>query len=115
MALSRYKLVFFAPKDSTKRILDHLFETCPKEVGTTGGNYDQCAFISRGTGQFRPNHAANPAIGTPGQLEYVEEDRVELIVDYSEENKGLKKTIRELKKAHPYEEVAYDVFKLEDF
>jgi len=49
-------------------------------------------------GQFKPNQAANPAIGIAGRLEYVEEDKVELIVDYSEDNVGLKKAIRELKK-----------------
>ena len=50
MSLSRFKLVFFAPADSTRRILDHLFRTFPDELGKIG-EYEQCAFITRGTGQ----------------------------------------------------------------
>ncbi|KDR75574.1 hypothetical protein GALMADRAFT_68622 [Galerina marginata CBS 339.88] len=115
MSLSRFKLVFFAPKDSTRPILDHLFRTCSKELGNVGtaGNYEQCAFITRGTGQFLPKTGANPTIGTVGQLELVEEDRVEIVVNG--EHTAVRKAIMELKNVHPYEEVAYDVYKLEVF
>ncbi|PPQ78987.1 hypothetical protein CVT25_002271 [Psilocybe cyanescens] len=114
MSITRFKLVFFSPKESTSKILDHLFRTFPKELGNIG-DYEQCAFVTRGTGQFRPKQSANPTIGAPGQLEFVEEDRVELVVsDMTGEREELKKAIKELKTIHPYEEVAYDVYKLED-
>lgn len=51
MSLVRFKLVFFAPKDHTRRILNHLFGKFPEELGKIG-EYEQCAFISRGTGQL---------------------------------------------------------------
>ncbi|ETW74678.1 hypothetical protein HETIRDRAFT_482450 [Heterobasidion irregulare TC 32-1] len=115
MSLTRFKLVFFTPSSSTRKILDHLFEKYPEELGKIG-QYDQCAFISRGTGQFKPALGANPAIGSVGNLEFVEEDRVELVVnDKGGEHLELKKTITELKSVHPYEEVAYDVYPLADF
>ncbi|THH19700.1 hypothetical protein EW146_g1542 [Bondarzewia mesenterica] len=111
----RFKLVFFTPAISTRNILDHLFAKYPKELGKIG-QYEQCAFVSRGTGQFKPAAGANPTIGSVGNLEFVEEDRVELVVnDKGEEHLELKNAIKELKSVHPYEEVAYDVYQLIDF
>ncbi|KAJ7765444.1 GTP cyclohydrolase 1 type 2/Nif3 [Mycena maculata] len=109
MSLSRFKLVFFCPTPHTRAILDHLFDTFPTQVGAIG-NYTRCAFLSRGTGQFQPGTDANPTIGAVGTLEHVEEDRVEVIVF-----DRMRDVVQELKKVHPYEEVAYDVYKLEDF
>ncbi|KAJ7862688.1 hypothetical protein B0H13DRAFT_2354525 [Mycena leptocephala] len=74
------------------------------------GNYERCAFLTRGTGQFRPTATANPTIGHPGELEYVDEDRVEVLV-----LDRMREVVQALKAVHPYEEVAYDVYKLEDY
>ncbi|KAI0731557.1 hypothetical protein C8Q72DRAFT_874752 [Fomitopsis betulina] len=125
--MSRYKLVFFTPTASTQTILAHLFAQFPRHVGRIG-LYDGCAFVSRGTGQFVPQEGAHPAIGKAGEPERVEEDRVEVVVHASahpasgtDANKGLDdgvemhRVLEELKKVHPYEEVAYDVYKLEPF
>ena len=128
-AVSRFKLVFFTPTKDTSRILNHIFTKFPQNVGKVG-QYESCAFVTRGTGQFRPGSEANPVIGTRGDLEYVEEDRVEVVVSSAEGHDVLKATIKELKnvsaivylvilksnstKVHPYEEVAYDVYRLED-
>ncbi|KAF7299646.1 hypothetical protein HMN09_00970000 [Mycena chlorophos] len=79
MAMTRFKLVFFVPATNTGAVLDHLFSRFPQRVGKIG-NYERCAFSSRGTGQFRPTTGANPAIGVVGELEHVEEDRVEVLV-----------------------------------
>jgi len=49
MSLLRFKLVFFAPKNSTRDILNHLFNKFPENLGKIG-NYQQCAFITPGTG-----------------------------------------------------------------
>ncbi|KAM6502587.1 GTP cyclohydrolase 1 type 2/Nif3 [Amanita muscaria] len=110
---TRFKLVFFSPTENTRPILDHLFQKYPNELGKIG-EYDQCAFICPGTGQFKPSTAANPVIGESGELEFVKEDRVELVVHDKGEKEELRKAIAELKKVHPYEEVAYDVYRIED-
>ncbi|KII95506.1 hypothetical protein PLICRDRAFT_25961 [Plicaturopsis crispa FD-325 SS-3] len=113
MALSRYKLVFFTPSHTTRDILNHLFTARPLAVGKIG-DYEHCAFVTRGTGQFKPVTGANPTIGDVGKLEYVEEDRVEVVVNDLGERSELRDVIRVLKAVHPYEEVAYDVYRLED-
>ncbi|KAJ6451779.1 GTP cyclohydrolase 1 type 2/Nif3 [Mycena sanguinolenta] len=109
MSLARYKLVFFSPISSTRGILDHLFKAFPAHVGKIG-HYEHCAFLTRGTGQFLATADANPTIGTPGTLERVEEDRVEVLVV-----ECVREVVAALKDVHPYEEVAYDVYKLEDY
>jgi hypothetical protein len=72
------------------------------------GDYDRCAFWTEGTGTFRPLTGANPHIGTVGSPETVAEVRLEMIVP---ETKSLG-VITAMKAAHPYEEVAYDVYSL---
>ncbi|GAV99267.1 structural toxin protein [Lentinula edodes] len=110
--VQKYKLVFFSPAPNTRAILDHLFRKYPQVLGKIG-HYEQCAFISRGTGQYHPTEEAQPAIGTPGQLVCIEEDRVELIVIDQGEKVQLRNAVQELKKVHPYEEVEYDIYRLE--
>lgn len=69
------------------------------------GDYDRAQFQSRGTGSFRPLEGANPAIGAVGDVEYVEEVKVEMVAPA-----GLREKVRSaLLAAHPYEEVAYDL------
>ncbi|KAF9463556.1 GTP cyclohydrolase 1 type 2/Nif3 [Collybia nuda] len=113
MSVLRFKLIFFSPRQNTRQILDHLFKTLPQNVGKIN-NYQECAFVTRGTGQFKPGHEAQPTIGTAEMLEYVEEDRVEVVVNDKGDREDVKRAIQELKAVHPYEEVAYDVYKLED-
>ncbi|KAH8096800.1 GTP cyclohydrolase 1 type 2/Nif3 [Cristinia sonorae] len=112
--MPRFKLVFFAPVKTTSTILNHIFAKHPNHVGKIG-EYDQCAFMTQGTGQFRPTANAKPAIGSKEQLEYVEEHRVEVLVYDEGDNEQIKAAVAELKKVHPYEEVAYDVYRLKDF
>jgi len=72
------------------------------------GNYDNCCWQTLGQGQFRPLDASQPFIGTTGEVETVEEYKVELVVA-----DGIIDTvIQHMKLAHPYEEPAYDVWKL---
>ncbi|KAJ3730359.1 hypothetical protein EV361DRAFT_970526 [Lentinula raphanica] len=111
--IQKFKLVFFSPAPNTRAILAHLFRKYPEELGKIG-LYEQCAFVSRGTGQYKPLEDAQPAIGTPGTLEYIEEDRVELLVIDQGQKVQLKNAVQELKKVHPYEEVAYDIYRLEE-
>ncbi|EEB98731.1 hypothetical protein MPER_01712 [Moniliophthora perniciosa FA553] len=113
MSIQRFKMVFFTPSVNTRSILDHLFAKYPQELGKIG-NYEQCAFITRGTGQFKPTSDADPTIGkSGGPLEFVEEDRVELVVNDKGNKDEVRKAIEELRKVHPYEEVAVDIYKVE--
>lgn len=68
-------------------------------------------FETPGTAQFVPGEGAVPNIGTVGKLERVEEMRVEVLCVGRDVMEG---AVGALKKAHPYEEVAYEVYKLED-
>ena len=83
-------------------------------IGEAGGgklgNYSFCSFSIKGTGRFKPEQGANPTIGAVGKPEAVEEERIEVTC-----NADLLDTIiAAMKKAHPYEEVAYDVYSLEN-
>lgn len=93
------KLVTFVPKEKTSDVLAALHEAGAGQIG----NYKNCSFKVEGTGTFMPNEVANPAIGKAGDQEYVREDRVEVIFPKHLE----RQMIASLRKAHPYEEVAY--------
>ncbi|WP_339608693.1 Nif3-like dinuclear metal center hexameric protein [uncultured Roseivirga sp.] len=100
------KLVVFIPKDDTNKVLDALHRVGAGEIG----NYSHCSFKVNGTGSFKPNKNANPVIGERGQLEEVNEDRVEIMYP----NHLSRQVIGALKAAHPYEEVAYYISQLEN-
>ena len=74
------------------------------------GNYSYCSFSSKGTGRFKPNEKANPHIGKANKLEEVEEEKIEFICP----RKKARKIIEAIKKVHPYEEVALDIYPLID-
>ncbi|KAI0669581.1 hypothetical protein C8Q78DRAFT_976910 [Trametes maxima] len=114
--MQKYKLVFFTPRSDTQAVLRHLFARFPNHVGRIGV-YSGCAFVSPGTGQFLPLEGARPTIGAVGKPETVDEDRVEVLVLGAGASAGvdMRSVLQELKKVHPYEEVAYDVYRLEDF
>jgi dinuclear metal center YbgI/SA1388 family protein len=100
----RVKLVTFVPTDATAKVLDAL----ALSGGGTVGEYTSCSFRVTGTGTFRPSEAANPTIGERGELTEVTEDRLEMVVP----GDRLASVTRALIQAHPYEEVAYDVYPL---
>lgn len=93
------KLEFFVPKEDTNQVLDALHKAGAGNIG----NYSNCSFRVEGTGTFKPNAQANPTIGKQNEQEYVEEHKVEVIFPSHLEGSILSS----LKKAHPYEEVAY--------
>lgn len=93
------KLVVFVPHPNREAVLEALWAAGAGKIG----NYDQAAFWTTGTGSFRPLEGANPAIGSVGDREYVEESRVEVIFQVQRE----KALLQALKSAHPYEEVAF--------
>lgn len=99
------KLVTFVPADHLDGVRSALAEAGAGRIG----DYDACAFVSRGTGYFRPGDAANPFIGERGKLESADEMRLEVEVARWD----LGRVLAALHDAHPYEEVAYDVFPME--
>ena len=101
-----YKLSFFIPKEQKEKVKEALFDT---GVGKYK-DYDKCSWEVLGTGQFRALENANPFIGKKGKVETLQEYKVEMIC----EDLLIKKAIKVLKETHPYEEVAYEVIKLED-
>lgn len=111
--MPRFCLVFYSPVKSTQKILGQIFSSFPDIVGHIG-NYRDCGFVSRGTGQFTPQDGANPTIGQVGKPEFVEEDRVEIVMNDSEHKIELRKVVEKLKQVHEYEEVVYHVFRLEE-
>lgn len=100
-----YKLNFFVPSEDKERVKEALFAI---GVGRYN-NYECCSFETLGTGQFKPINKAHPHIGELNKIEHVEEYKVEMIC----EEALIKKAIEVLKETHPYEEVAYEVFKME--
>ena len=98
------KLVTFVPPGVIDRVLDAL---AAAGAGVLG-DYDRCAFLSPGTGTFRPGPGANPTIGTPGEVERVDEVRIEMVVPRGRRTA----VIRSLVAAHPYEEPAWDLVPL---
>lgn len=93
------QLVTFVPSAQATTVLDALYKAGLGQIG----NYDECSFQTQGTGSFRPNALANPAMGKAEVRETVEETRIEGIFPSHLKNK----IVNALKKAHPYEEVAY--------
>lgn len=100
-----YKIVVFVPEDSVETVREAM---CNAGAGWIG-NYSDCSFMTKGIGTFKPLSNTNPYIGTRGHLENVGEYRLETIVP----EKNLNSVISSMIKAHPYEEVAYDVYGLE--
>ena len=100
----RVKLVVFCPAESTEKVR----EACCGAGAGVIGEYRSCAFRSRGRGSFEGSERSQPAVGESGRLEFVEEDRLELLVDRS----GLGGVLEAMRGVHPYEEPAYDVYPL---
>ncbi len=93
------KLVTFVPEKNLETVRRAIHDAGAGQVG----NYLDCSFEGRGTGRFRPNESASPHIGKPGVPESVDEVRIEVILP--EHCKDA--VLTALRKAHPYEEVAY--------
>ncbi|RJX38293.1 Nif3-like dinuclear metal center hexameric protein [Paenibacillus pinisoli] len=97
-----YKLVVFVPESHHEAVLEAIWRSGAGEIG----NYGCCSFNSKGTGTFKPGEGTQPFIGSEGKLERVDEVRIEVIVPHSIH----RKTVSAMLKAHPYEEVAYDLY-----
>ncbi|MFN0031197.1 MAG: Nif3-like dinuclear metal center hexameric protein [Flavobacteriales bacterium] len=98
------KLVVFVPNSHAELVRQAIFEA----GGGHLGNYDQCSFNMTGIGSFRAGNGANPYSGTIGTQHTTEETRIEVILP-----KWITgKVVKAMKAAHPYEEVAHDIYPL---
>jgi hypothetical protein len=97
-------VVVFVPEADLARVSDALFTAGAGHIG----QYSQCSFRLPGTGTFFGSEAAKPTVGKKGRREEVSELRVEVICP--EEN--VDRVVAALRKAHSYEEPAYDVYPL---
>jgi hypothetical protein len=101
-----YKLVFFVPESHLDVVKSAVFAVGAGRIG----NYDYCAWQTLGQGQFRPLAGSQPFIGHEGGLEQVAVYRVEMVCD----DEFIAAALAALRNAHPYEEPAFDIWRLAD-
>ena len=101
------QLTTFVPKENSVELLEKLYESGAGALG----NYDQCSFITKGKGSFRGNGNSQPHIGQPMIREEVQEIQLNLVFQRHLEQKIL----HTLFENHPYEEVAYQIYPLDNF
>ena len=99
------KLVTFVPHSHVDRVRQAMGDAGAGHIG----NYSHCSFSSAGLGSFTPLQGAHPFIGRTGNLEKVEETRIELVVPKLQ----LAPVLAAMRRAHPYEEVAFDVYPMD--
>jgi dinuclear metal center YbgI/SA1388 family protein len=100
------KLVTFVPESHTEVVKEALFNAGAGQIG----NYDSCSFNSKGEGTFRAGENTNPFVGEQGKIHTEKETRIEVVLPSFLKSK----IISALIKSHPYEEVAYDIYALEN-
>jgi dinuclear metal center protein, YbgI/SA1388 family len=99
-----YKLAVYVPFEYADRVRDALTNEGAGHIG----KYSHCTYNIRGEGTFKPLDGSSPFLGSVGSIEKVNEVKIETIVRH----KDLQPIIDRMLEAHPYEEVAYDVYRL---
>ncbi|MDH4843341.1 NGG1p interacting factor NIF3 [Pseudomonas sp. BN505] len=102
-----YKLAFFVPASHVEVVKAAVFAAGGGRIG----DYDHCAWQTLGQGQFRPLDGSQPYLGHTGQVEVVEEWKVELVVA----DDLIAQVVAALRQSHPYETPAYEVWRLAEF
>jgi hypothetical protein len=102
-----YKLCFYVPESHLQVVKDAVFNAGAGSID----DYENCCWQVLGEGQFMSNYHAKPFIGHVNKLTIINEYRVEMVcaADYIEA------TAAALKLAHPYEQPAFDIVKVEQF
>lgn len=102
--MENVKIVTFVPVVDADKVRDALGSAGAGKIG----EYSFCSYSVIGKGRFVPSEKAIPHIGVANQPEIVEEERIEVVC---ERNKA-KAIIKAMRQAHPYEEVAFDIYPL---
>jgi dinuclear metal center YbgI/SA1388 family protein len=100
------KLVTFCPSAHADEVRAALFAAGAGHIG----NYDSCSFSAEGRGSFRAGEGTTPFIGKIGELHFEAEERIEAVIPAVRQSK----IVAALLQSHPYEEVAYDIYTLEN-
>ncbi|WP_455662413.1 Nif3-like dinuclear metal center hexameric protein [Pradoshia sp.] len=100
------KLAVYVPAEAEEKVREALARAGAGNLG----HYSHCSFSAEGIGRFKPDEHADPHIGSRGKLEAVKEVKVEVVVPELLANK----VVRAMLNAHPYEEVAYDLYTLDN-
>lgn len=100
-----YKITFYVPESHLEAVKSALFEAGAGRLG----DYDRCAWQVKGQGQFRPLPGSDPYLGRQGEVEVVDEFRVEMICADAQ----LQAAVAALRASHPYETPAFDLVRLE--
>ena len=100
------KLAVFVPEEYTAKVAAAMADAGAGVIG----EYSSCSFRIEGKGTFRGSASSRPFSGAPKNLEEVDELRLEMLVPRARVNS----VVRAMKSVHPYEEVAYDVYPLEN-
>jgi hypothetical protein len=98
------KLVVFVPREALDAVRDAVFGAGAGRIG----NYERCSWYTEGTGTFVGGEGASPALGEAGREERVTEMRLETVFPAERQEE----VVAALRRAHPYEEPAYDVYPL---
>ena len=100
----RLKLVWFAPREALEVTRDAVFAAGAGRIG----DYERCSWYTAGTGTFLAGEGTDPSIGRVGKEERVSELRVETVVPADRATE----VVAALRAAHPYEEVAFELYPL---
>jgi dinuclear metal center YbgI/SA1388 family protein len=100
------RLITFAPIDKADEVRAAVFAAGAGKIG----NYSECSFNSDGSGTFKAEEGANPYVGEVGKQHQEQETKIEIVFPFYLENQVVKALVEN----HPYEEVAYDIFTMEN-
>lgn len=104
--INKVKIIVTIPLENVDEVRNAI---CEEGAGVIG-NYTHCSMSTKCIGTFKPTDEANPYIGERNNLEFVEEEKLEVVCDVN----IVKKVISKLREVHPYEEPAIDIVPLID-
>lgn len=102
--IKKVKISVTVPKEKVKEVRDAI---CSEGAGVIE-NYTHCSIFTKCVGTFKPTDEANPYIGEKNKLEFVEEEKIEVVCDIN----LVKKVLKKLREVHPYEEPGIDIIPL---
>lgn len=102
--VKKVKIIVTAPSENAQEVRNAI---CSEGAGIIG-NYTYCSLSTKCIGTFKPSNKANPYIGQRNKLEFVNEEKIEVVCDID----ILKKVLKRLREVHPYEEPAIDIIPL---
>ena len=104
--IKKVKVIVTIPAENTEEVRDVI---CNEGAGIIG-NYRHCSTSTKCIGTFKPSEKANPYIGEKNRVEFVEEEKLEVICDIN----IVKNVLKRLREVHPYEEPGVDIIPLID-